>query len=420
MIKGKSWAMLAAVASAAFASIANAGTVPSSADQLTLSKPLAMDATPQKLSPLMSGLDKVGVAGPLTDWGITIGGYVAASTTFYADRAPTKFQPGRSFDSEDQDPTLNQLGLVVERTVDVTKGTFDLGGRIEWIYGGDARFIHSTGTFDHYGPDNGPDEQFDPVQLYADVAIPVGNGLLLRVGKFVTPAGVETINPTTNALYSPGLIFNYLLPLTHTGVMASYVLNDQWSFCFGVIRGWDDSFEDKNANGVSFLGRISYAFPDKNQTLDVVIIGGPEFLNDTTSTRVMVDTVYKVKYSDQWNFAIEGTTLWETDKDSKFGPSTDNGFAMGLGGWASYKFSDYFTVNGRLEYLYDGQGIRFSGVSNNVYSATLGVNITPFPTNDLGSNLHIRPEFRYDYAENTAFGGDNNQVTGAIEAYFTF
>lgn len=420
MLNGKSWAILAACAAVAVGSFAQAATA---SDQLTLSQPVAMQAAPAR-KPLMAGLDAIGLAKPLEDAGITIGGYASASVTYYPDTNGSKGQAGRSFDFEEQDPTINQIGLFVERTVDVTKNQFDVGGRVEWIYGADARLIHSTGLFDDDGVNDGPDEQFDPVQVYLDFAVPVGNGLRVRAGKFVTPAGYETINPTTTPLYSRGLLFTFLLPFTHTGVLGTYALNDSWSFDFGVVRGWDDALEDKNDDGVSFIGRASYTFSDKKSALYTTVIAGPEIAGDNNTTTSLVDVVYTHKYSDQWTFAVQGDLLWQTDVDSKFGESDEDGFAGGLGGWASYTFSQYFQFNGRLEYLYDGQGFRFPTGSgdngNNVYSAALGVTITPFPTDNIGSNLKIRPEVRYDYADRAVFGGDNNQLSFAIEGYFTF
>lgn len=416
MLKGTSLAIIAAVAAVAVGGFANASTGSSSETLSLNTTPVALQAAAPK-KPLMAGLDGIGLGKTLEDANINIGGYASASTTFYADPAAGKAQGGRGFDFENQDPTINQIGLFIERTVDVSKDKFDLGGRIEWIWGGDARSIHSTGLFDYQ--DN--DEQWDPVQAYLDVALPVGNGLRVRAGKFVTPFGYETINPTTTPLYSRGLLFTYLLPFTHTGAIATYALNDSWTIEGGVVRGWDDALEDKNDDGVSFYGGAVYTFADKKQVLALRGIAGPEYANDNQSTRTLIEALYTVKYSDQWSFAVQGNVLWETDVDSKFGESDDNGFAGGLGGWASYTFSQYIRSNARLEYLYDGQGFRFgTAEGNNVYSAALGLTITPLPTSDIGSNLKIRPEVRFDYADNNAFGGDNNQLTFAIEGYFTF
>lgn len=440
MVNGKSWAILAAVAAVAFngavhaeSSVAGA----SSPNALTLTAPVAAQAAPAQ-RPLTRGLDAIGAAKPLADARIDIGGYVSGSLTYFVDPAQGKIQPGRGFDSENQDVTLNQAGIFVERTVDSKKAEFDVGGKIESIYGADARFTKSTGLFDHQGVNDGPNNQYDLVQAYADVVLPVGNGLKLRVGKFVTGAGVEVINPTGNALYSPGLLFTYLLPFTHTGATGTYNISDTWALELGVVRGWDDALEDKNGNGVSFYARSSNALNDNKSNVYTTFIAGPEYAGNTNDYRYLLDVVYTVAYSDNWTFAVQADALFESNVDP-VGGSSDLGFAGGLGGWATYKYSQYVSVTGRGEYLYDGQGFRFSppvfgdfngdgttvqapgtGEGNNIYSATVGLTITPFPTDNLGSNLKIRPEFRYDYADQAVFGGDNNQVTFAIEAYFTF
>jgi hypothetical protein len=433
MLSRKSFALLAAVAAGTLGTFAKAETVSApSTEQLTLVKPLNLQAAAAEPSrkPLMAGLNALGLAKPLEDANINIGGFIEASTTFYVDRSGAKLNNGRGFDAEDQDPTLNQVDIFVERTVDPSKGKFDIGGRIEWIYGGDARFIHSTGLFDYQGAAPGDnDNQFDPVQFYGDLAIPVGNGLKVRFGKFVTPAGFEVINPTQNWLYSRGLLFTYLLPFTHTGVVVNYSCTDALTTGIGVVRGWDDALEDKNNDGVTILVTAGYAFADKKSNLLFTGLFGPEYAGETTSTRSLFDFVFTHKFSDEWAFAVEADLLWETDKDSAFGPSSEDGFAMGFGGWASYTINKYVQANGRLEYLYDGNGMRFTpGLSNNVYSATIGVTVTPLPDNEIGSNLKIRPEMRYDYCANglntatgaETFGGENNQLTFAIEGYFTF
>src|SRR5206468_3399907 len=132
-----------------------------------------------------------------------------------------------------------------ERTVDPSKGKFDVGGRVEWIYGKDADFIHSNGLFDWYNGPESPEDQFDLTQAYVDLAIPVGRGLKVRAGKMVTHMGFETINPTTNPLYSHSYLFGYAIPFTHTGVMAFYTLSDSVSVMGGFSRGWEQSLRSE-------------------------------------------------------------------------------------------------------------------------------------------------------------------------------
>jgi len=92
------------------------------------------------------------------------------------------------FDFEHDDPTLNQLSVFVERAVAASPDKLDIGFRIEPMWGGDARLIHSNGLFDHHGfpafpgspgTGDGPDEQFDLVQAYVTANLPVGDGLLV-------------------------------------------------------------------------------------------------------------------------------------------------------------------------------------------------------------------------------------------------
>ena len=199
--------------------------------------------------PLTAALNETPLGAPMKDAGITVGGWVQASWTYNFDSPDNQTNVLRVFDFEDQDPTLNQVVLFIDRAVAYDKEKFDIGGRMEWMWGGDARLIHANGVMDG-GQDD--DEQFDPTQFYIDMTLPVGNGLKLRVGKYVTTLGYETINPTLNAFYSHSFLFGYAIPFTHLGVQANYQFSDSFEGYFGVVRGWEQGFEDVN-DMVSFM-----------------------------------------------------------------------------------------------------------------------------------------------------------------------
>src|SRR5439155_25437769 len=87
---------------------------------------------------------------------------------------------GRVFDIDNQEVLLNQIDLTFERTVDAAAaakdGKWNIGGKVEVIYGNDARFIHANGL-DFFGglvSELHPENQFDAVQAYVDVAVPLG------------------------------------------------------------------------------------------------------------------------------------------------------------------------------------------------------------------------------------------------------
>lgn len=414
-------ACLAAFALSGWCGIAAAQTA-SVGTGLPPEEPTASTAPPK---PLMALLHEAGLGQPLDDAHISIFGHAEASWTYSFSNPPNNVIAGRSFDFENQDLTFNQLNLTVERPVDVTEKKFDVGFRFENLYGGDARFQHSNGLFDYHGfglagnaADNpGPDEQYDLSQLYVDFAIPVGNGLRLRAGKFITLGGYEVVNPTGNALYSHGWVFNYCLPFSQTGVLATYALDEEAKLVvdFGVTRGWDQALEDNNG-ALDVIGRLSWVATDQ-LGLFATVYTGPEMTDDSSHYRTVVDLVATYQYADNLSFAANFNYGWDGGANT-LGHKDPQWVA--LEGWSILKLNEYLNVNGRLGWINDDQGSR--GIGTDLYNATLGLGVKPVPSDNLWSNLMIRPELRFDYAEKAFFdaGTDHYQVTFATDVVFAF
>jgi hypothetical protein len=411
MLKCNGLAALAAACAALICAGTSLASEPADS-ALSLSRPiLAAETAPR--TPLMNVLDRAGVARQMDDYGINAGGFVEASWTYNFDTPDSQANTGRVFDFEDQDLTLNQIDLFIEKTVAASPDKFDLGGRMEWIWGGDARLIHANGLFDHYGVFDGPDEQFDPVQLYLQANLPIGNGVILTVGKFVTLLGYETINPTTNPLYSRSFLFGFAMPFTHTGVLGSYQINDSWSVTGGVVRGWDQALEDSN-DAVSFTGQLKWT-SDKHAVL-LNVITGPEQADNNSDYRTVLDAIVICRASDELTLVANGDFGWESDG----APDGDNAIWWGVAGYATYNLNDMLALQGRLEYFDDDDGAR--GIGTRVYEATFGVNIKPLPSNEYGAGLVVRPEIRWDGADDDIYNGgaDDNQFTFGVDAIFAF
>jgi len=391
-----------------------------SSSSLSLS-PQMMDDAPAK-RPLGQLMDRIGAGKMMDDAGITIGGHVEASWTIADNNPAGNVIGGRVFDFENQDLTLNQIDLYLERLVDPSKGKFDVGGRIEAIYGGDSRLIHSRNITNEHGlyyvrpgENVGPDEQIDLNQFYVDVAVPVGNGLLIRAGKFNTLLGYETINPTTNALYSHSFMFGFAIPFTNSGVLAKYVINPEWTVTAGLTRGWDVTDTDDN-DTIDATGQVVWNINDKSG-LTVNFIVGPDAPNDNSNWRTVIDVIYTQKLADQLSVAINADYGYQ----AKGAANGDDGAQWyGVAGYGTYVFSSMISGTARAEIFNDTDGYR--GFDTNVYEVTLGVTITPMPNDSIGSNLKIRPEVRYDYAGERTFdaGSDYGQATFGIDAYFTY
>ena len=199
-------------------------------------------APPQPL--LMSLLAPTPVGEALNAARIQMYGHLEASYSYNFLYDPAKeLNLGRVFDIRNDRPIVNQVDLNFERTVDLTSHQFDVGGRVELLYGTDADFIHSNGLLSDQDFFHGPEYQFDIPQAYIDVAVPVGNGLRIRLGKFLF---FKQIDPNASVFYSHSFSFGAAFPFTLTGITAYYPISDQLGIEGGISRGWDQSVDDNN------------------------------------------------------------------------------------------------------------------------------------------------------------------------------
>ena len=385
--------------------------------------------------PLMWLLDQTPVGKAMDSANITVGGYLEGGFTASTSRPPGSFITGRVFDTRHEHVVLDQWNFFFDRPVDYAKAaqnhTIDIGGHLDLIYGFDSGLIHSNGLFDNpatlgvtkgfYAGRSDPENQFDINQAYVDVALPIGSGLRVRVGKFVTLLGEEVINPTGNALYSHSYLFGFAIPFTHTGVMGEYKLNDDWLIDAGMTRGWNQSINDNNGNP-DFLGGVTYT-PQETDFLKkwkfiANLSEGPQATRDNGDWWTVIDLQAYYTVNDKLSVSVNGDY-----GDAPHGLAPKSAQWWGLAGYAAYILNPMFTLNGRLEWYEDNNGFTLgTGGRLNVYEATVGTAIKPFPTDNLGQNLVIRPEVRFDYADKKFFdaGTDHYQFTFGIDAYFTY
>lgn len=387
------------------AAVASVVAGKATAESFSLSQPIYAEDTAPARKPLMALFDKGNMATPLEDAGINVYGLIAGSWTYnFSDDGDTI--TGRAFDFENDDLTLNQIYLVVERTTDFAKA-WDIGGKMAWTYGADARFMHSNGLLDK---ENG-DRQIDLTELYGEIVAPIGTGLKLKFGKFITPLGYEYVNPSLNAFYSHSFLFG-IVPFSHTGVLGTYALNDSWTLSAGITRGWDQSIDDIN-DCIDFLGSVGYT-KDKLTGAFSVSIGPQTESND--DYRYAFDLWLTYALADQWTIGLNADYIFEEGASQ----TGDGSNVYGVAGYLGYTVNDFVTFNGRAEWFNDTE--RAAGFDSVLYEFTIGAAITPFANNEIGKNLKIRPELRLDLADDDVFGGgeDKEQFTFGIDAYFTY
>ncbi len=400
------------------------------ADDPSAAAAVPAPAPTSSLGLLMSMLDKAGLAKPLSNAGINLYGYVQAG--FFHDF--TRPQKGGAtfmgYNSFKNSGVLDKVSLNIERTVDPTKKQFDLGFRLEGIYGSDAAFVHSNGM---WAKQTGH-TQSDLIQAYVDIAIP-NLPAKIRVGKWIELAGFEQFDANiygafgdpSRALYSYSYQFLFAEPVTQSGAFATYVFSPQLTIDAGMTRGWNQSTRDSNGTS-DFLGRLIFT-PNDKTTVIFVMTEGPEYpilvgnnvpAGDNKDWWTALDLVVTQKINDKLRFGL-GMDYVRAQKI----PGLEEGAKQwgGVAGYASYAFNPYLTLNSRLEWYQDAAGGFSTGAATgaNYYASTVGVAIKPFPNNKFLSNLLFRPEVRYDYSNKPVFNSnEHNQWTFSMDTIFTF
>ena len=235
------------------------------------------------------------------------------------------------------------------------------------------------------------------------------------IGKFVNFVGYETINPTTGGIvdfYSRSLtFFNY--PFTHTGIIGTYDITKDVTLTLGISRGDNQSAEDNNS-AISFLGSVNWVISDQ-WPFYVSNSTGPEQPDNESDYRTTWDGTLYFTPSKELTAAANVYYVFEQSADV----DGDDVQLFAVAPLAAYQINPMFTLKGRVEWMHDGDNYRLGPVDD-IYEATVGLTIKPFPSDQWGQNLKIRPELRWDHSPDAAFHGDDNQFTFGVDVVVTF
>ena len=100
-------------------------------------------------------------------------------------------------------------------------------------------------------------------------------GLDVKAGKFITLEGAETIDARTNTFYSHSYIFNFALPINHTGLLSTFHWLKWLDLAGGVTRGVNTGTRDNNGLA-AFHGGFGLNFLEGKLTALATTHIGPE------------------------------------------------------------------------------------------------------------------------------------------------
>jgi hypothetical protein len=366
-----------------------------------------------------------------------ISGWIDSGITFNPVSPQDNQNFGRFFDDRSNEPLLNQLVINFERALAPQPGQFDWGFKLQFMYGSDARYIHSLGLFSDTAATS--IVQPDLVEGYLNLHFPIisEGGLDLKLGKFVTLEGVETIDPRANFFYSHTYIFNVGIPFNHTGALATFHATKWLDLYSGITRGVNTSIEDNN-DSVSFHGGGGLNLLDGKLTILATTSIGPETPNNNHDQSYFNDIAITAKITDKFTSLTDLNYALNEVSDAQ---------AFGIAQYFTYAINSWLTAGIRGEIFWDDDGFyvfsfanthdpmralegeptidpRTVGGGKTTYGAiTAGVNIKPPMPKPL-AGLAIRPEIRYDRSLNDTRpfnnSSDRDQFTGGIDFIVTF
>jgi hypothetical protein len=301
---------------------------------------------------------------------------------------------------------LNLVELVVDKTPEATNSR--TGYHVALGFG---QAMNAVNGSDHAGL--GFDQYLK--EAYFSYLAPVGKGLQIDVGKFVTPAGAEVIETKDNWNYSRGLLFSYAIPYYHFGMRAKYAFNDKYSLNGMFVNGWNNVIDNNTGKtyGIGFGWN-----PNKKFGIAQNYMAGPEQNNLNTNVRQLSDTVITYSPTSKLSFIVNGDYgRGDRITDPVTAIVSHPVFWTGVAGYVRYAFSGTSAFSTRYEYYDDHDGFTTGTAQHlNEFTTTL--------ERLVAHHIISRLEFRHDFSDQPVFFKGTTPVlaqnTLAAGLVFTF
>ncbi len=353
----------------------------------------------------------------LKERGLAIFGWVDAGIMGNGRLSPDRFNGPTTFPDRRGEGQLNQFYCVLERAIPEDNCGLFIGGRVDYLLGTD--YIYNTaagldGTSDGNIPrwDINRFYGSDLPQMYVEAAY---NDLKVKMGHFYTIIGYEVVPAIGNFFYTHAYTMQYGEPFTHTGVLASRPLNDNWTLYAGVTNGWDTFNTDARAN---FLGGLTYSQDDWG-SLAFAIHTGDESIFGPGVGPWANRTIYSIVWSRTFTSRLSYVLQSDYGNQNLNPIGGQNAEWYGVNQYVFYKLNCCWSAGARIEWFRDDDGYRVTGLRQgnaiagasfpgNFYECTLGLNWKP------NANLIVRPEVRWDWYEGEV---NQNPAVAATSPY---
>lgn len=326
---------------------------------------------------------------------ITVNAFAEASYGYNFNRPDSGLNSLRVFDFDDRSLKLDVAELVIQRPV---KKAGEFGFRVDATAGESVPQVAAAyGLF--RDRDTGQAHDYDVHQLFLSWKAPIGKGLQIDAGKFITPFGYEVIDGYDgyNDNQSRSFLFGYAVPFTHTGVRATYPFSDKVSGAFMVVQGWDDW---KDNNSAKSFGAQLLITPSSGLTISLAAMKGPEQKDNTRNDRCLYEVTSAWKLNERMTLGLD--VLYGSEQGAVTGGTSARW--SGAACYARWAFTDRFAVALRAEVFDDSDGAR-TGTAQTLKEATLT------PEWKLGKHFVLRGDLRLDGSSAAVFEKDSRLTT---------
>src|SRR6266851_5567978 len=309
---------------------------------------------------------------------VEVSGFIDGYYGYNFNKPAGRLNVLRNFDTKSNQFALNLAEIVIEKKPDPLNSR--VGFRLDLDYGPATDLVHAS--------EPGGSQVYKVIQqAYGSYLAPVGSGLQIDVGKFVTWNGAEVIETKDNWNYSRGLLFAWAIPYYHAGVRAKYSFNSRVSLMGAVVNGWNNV--EENNSGKTFGLSLTWV---PNPKLSVIqnYTTGPEQTNDQRHFRHLLDTVVTYNFNKQW--AVMGNYDYAQDTLTSGGKVHWQGVAAYL----HYAPTNKLAFTPRYEWFGDYDGFA-TGTAQRVKEFTMTGEYKVKPT------LIMRLEYRRDWSDHLFF-----------------
>jgi hypothetical protein len=317
---------------------------------------------------------------------------------------------------------VNTIKLQLEKPID--EGTWSAGYKFETMFGPDANVMPGALT-----------SGVAIKQAYAALRAPIGNGIDFKIGQFDPIVGYEVTDSYANPNFSRSLGFNNLEPFGHTGILASYQVNDIIGVTGGVANG--DSGFGLNGGSLTAAGFASgqvggsmrgMLAESARVYMGSVVVKAPESTGWLSGSSLYVGAVNGDANGakNDPTLLYVGVSLATPIKELTLGASADLLFNGGMGNsyanayafYTGYQITEKLKANNRFEYATSGYGAFLPGrTEDKIIGETFTLDYA------LWANVLTRGEFRWDRAVDGGtgpFNGQKNDLSISASVVYKF